>query len=243
MNYVQNLISLVCNNNTGQVDTFIKNVMREEDANYSTRKANLDVMGPTTITPANMGNLVDSNNPDFSKNIISRLNTPFDHIERIVLQDFSSQMHIEDSSNYFKSLFTFTNLDTASEYGFKKVEMAEPDSKYSTISYSFVNSKLGSGPFFLDSFTYSSLIDYSVSGYEGDRHRTVDEDKRVGVYQDKFLTDYTTGKYDVPKSQVDEYRDKMTSTLFELGNLEKDIYDAKIAFRDSIKRISRTEVL
>ena len=234
------MISLVCSNNTGQVDTFIKNVMREEYANYSTRKANLDVMGPTTITPANMGNLVDSNNPDFSKNIISRLNTPFDHIERIVLQDFSSQMHIEDSSNYFKSLFTFTNLDTASEYGFKKVEMAEPDSKYSTISYSFVNSKLGSGPFFLDSFTYSSLIDYSVSGYEEDEDPDI---AKTGIYADTFLTDYTTGKYDVPKSQVDEYRDKMTSTLFELGNLEKDIYDAKIAFRDSIKRISRTEVL
>ena len=232
--------------------------MREDkNAGYSVRREFLGNCEPNEITTDDktQGNLVESNNPDFSTNMASRLNTPFDHIERIVLQDLSGMMHIErkdendTSDNYFKTLFNFVKVYDGSDYGFNSISMSETDLNYMLVDYSFVNGKLSSGPFFLDSFTFSPMVDYSVSGYEKERHIKVKEDKRVGVYQDKFLTDYTTGKYDehnehgteIQKNQVDEYRDRMTSTLFELGNLEKDIYDAKIAFRDSIKRMTRDE--
>ena len=40
--------------------------------------------------------------------MIDRLNTPFDHLERILLQDFSGSGLMDvDGKNYFKSLFTF----------------------------------------------------------------------------------------------------------------------------------------
>ena len=70
-------------------------------------------------------------------------------------------------------------------------------------------------------------------------------DVRIGVYQDDFLTEYNTGVYDSKDNatQVDEYRGKMTSTLFKLGNLEKDVYDAKIAFRNAIFNESKEKGL
>lgn len=47
-----------------------------------------------------------NNNPNFRPNMIEVLNTPFDHIERIVLEDFSGTM-FSSNGNYFKELFTF----------------------------------------------------------------------------------------------------------------------------------------
>ena len=49
-----------------------------------------------------------NNNPEYRPNMIEVLNTPFDHIERIVLQDFSGVMGLPDGeNNYFKGLFRF----------------------------------------------------------------------------------------------------------------------------------------
>ena len=50
-----------------------------------------------------------NNNPEYRPNMIEVLNTPFDHIERIVLQDFSGVMGLPDGeNNYFKGLFKFS---------------------------------------------------------------------------------------------------------------------------------------
>ena len=240
MDYVQNLINGICQQTTGQIDSFITTVMRPVSVSYSTRKNNLSNKEPTELETENIP-LADNNNPKFSTNMVNRLNTPFDHIERIVLQDLSNFM-FKDGGNYFKNLFNFTTI-SGQEYGFSKIQMSEKDSDYSNVNYGAINNKLTSGPFFLDSFTYSPMIDYSVTGYNDTRHRPVVEDKRVGSFQDTFLTNYNTGWYDIPKNQIDRNRQKMTSTLFELGNLDKDIYDAKIGFRDSIRRIQRQDVI
>ena len=247
MNYVQNLRQLVCGAGK-QVDTFVKNSMRKEEVPYDGRRVELGKFNPTDQTSDSSGqnatDLLHNNNPRFPTNMVNMLNTPFDHVERILFQDLSGKDLMDiDGANYFKTLFTFANLDDSSEYGFKSISMHETDAEYSSVGYGFVNGKLSSGPFFLDSFTYSSVVDYSVTGYNDPRHRTVVEDKRVGVNQDKFLTDYNVGWYDIKENQADEYRGKMTSTLFELGNLEKDVYDAKIGFRESIRKIRREDVV
>ena len=40
--------------------------------------------------------------------MIDRLNTPFDHLERILLQDFSGSGLMDiDGENYFRKLFRF----------------------------------------------------------------------------------------------------------------------------------------
>lgn len=62
------------------------------------------------------------------------------------------------------------------------------------------------------------------------------------MYADQFLNDYNCGRYEKDyvgagkKTQVDPFRHVLTSNMFELRNLEKDIYDAKFAFRDAIDR-------
>ena len=145
--------------------------------------------------------------------MIDSFNTPFDHIDRIFLQDFSSNLFTE-SKNYFRDLFSV-------EFGEKsivnRIEMSEDG-----IDYSSVNEQFESGKFFIDSFTYTPFIDYSTV------------DSKVGIYSDEYLTKYNTGWYDVKSNFVDFNRRNMTSNLYELRNLEKDLYDAKIAFRNAI---------
>lgn len=78
--------------------------------------------------------------------------------------------------------------------------------------------------YFIDSYTYSPFIDYSISG-----------DNRIGVYSDEFLTKYNTLWFDDKNNiDVDLNRRKMTSNLYKLLNLEEDLYNAKIAFRKAI---------
>ena len=56
----------------------------------------------------------------------------------------------------------------------------------------------------------------------------------TGIYSDQFLTDYNTGVYDVKNNQVDKNRHKLTSKLYSLGNLKKDLEDAKDKFRNVV---------
>lgn len=167
--------------------------------------------------------------------MIEVLNTPFDHIERIVLQDFSSTML--DDGNYFKELFTFP-ADGNKKYngGFAGFTMADPSN---LSDYSIVNSKFKKelnqdiGGFFIDSFTYTPFVDYSQVGEGGD--------PRIGVYSDQFLNDYNTGKYEDPYCQVDKFRHTLSSNLYELRNLKKDLEEAKVAFRNAITYIADEE--
>ncbi len=64
--------------------------------------------------------------------MIGRLNTPFDHIERILLQDFSDQLLSQ--TNFFSE-----------EYG----------------NRAFLSKYRDKDTFFLDSFTYTPFIDHS----------------------------------------------------------------------------------
>ena len=83
------------------------------------------------------------------------------------------------------------------------------------------------GGFFVDSFTCTPFVDYSQVGEGGDA--------RVGVYSDQFLTDYNTRKYDqYSDNQIDKSRHTLSSNLYALMNLKKDLEDAKVAFRDAI---------
>lgn len=87
------------------------------------------------------------------------------------------------------------------------------------------------GGFFIDSFTYTPFVDYSQNGEGGS--------PRIGVYSDQFLNDYNTGKYEDSDCQVDKYRHTLSSTLYELGNLKKDLENAKVAFRNAVKSPTR----
>lgn len=226
MDYVKNLVNIVC----GQVDTFIKNVMRSQDIDNSVRTSQLGdvkIVGPkyhqtsednrtTRLVRVVEGGKIKNdinNNPLYPPNMIDRLNTPFDHIERILLQDFTKSdrsdgaqklMDVE-GANYFKSLFTFTyrasnsaqTTDYKNSYGVTKISMADANyptggsttnTKFPAISYKTINDKFASGEYFIDSFTYSPFIDYSLAGEGGD--------SKVGIYADDFLTDYNYGRYE-----------------------------------------------
>lgn len=133
----------------------------------------------------------------------------------------------KDGSNYFKDSFTFTKTDSRQfTYGFSKIEL---------------NNKSLEGEFFVDSFTYTPFVDYSQTEYDEAKRY----DARVGVYSDTFLNDYNTGAYDSdnpPISQFDEHRRKLSGSLYSLRNLEKDLYDAKMAFRKSIEEETDSKV-
>jgi hypothetical protein len=129
MDYKKNLIDLICGTD-GQVDTYIKKVMREEwdvqngnppdrmktppDVYGTGRFGELQQVEPKHSSPRERGSsglMPDgdnpiNNNPLYPSNMVDMLNTPFDHIERILLQDFSgaNAMDIE-GDNYFKSIF------------------------------------------------------------------------------------------------------------------------------------------
>jgi hypothetical protein len=115
--------------------------------------------------------------------------------------------------------------------------MSDPDE---IADYGVVNSKFrpdvnkNIGGFFIDSFTYTPFVDYSQVGEGGD--------PRIGVYSDTFLNDYNIEKYDDPDNQIDRFRNKhLSSKLYELGNLKKDLEDAKVAFRNAISYIENEQ--
>ena len=125
--YVQNLVNLICGNG-GQVDTFVKDVMRSQSIDNDERKQELGNLGPryqqtkeddgtTALVSSNMAPV--NNNPLYPPNMVDKLNTPFDHVERILLQDFSDEM-FNQSENYFRDLFTFTNR-TDNTHGITKI--------------------------------------------------------------------------------------------------------------------------
>lgn len=251
-NYISSLKNLICGyfeDNTykdGQIDTFIKKVMRKEYWVDSARRKDefLDLKLPLS-DPKHPSKSIDdgtttlqwqgdnrsktlNSNPNYRPNMIEVLNTPFDHIERIVLQDFSQTML--GNGNYFKGLFHFP-CDEDGKYngGFSGFTMEDPEgiSDFSDANIKFkpeVNQNIGG--FFIDSFTYTPFVDYSQVGEGGN--------SRVGVYSDEFITDYNLGKYDESDVQVDKHHHKLSSKLYELGNLKKDLEDAKVAFRNAI---------
>ena len=182
-----------------------------------------------------------NNNPNFRPNMIEVLNTPFDHVERIVLQDLSEVMGLPDkANNYFKELFTFP-ADGDKKYnggfaGFTMGENSMPgiyteavNDKFQPGAASDASANCNVGGFFIDSFTYTPFVDYSQDGEGGS--------PRIGVYSDQFLNDYNTGKYEDPDYQVDKFRHTLSSNLYELRNLKKDLEDAKVAFRNAITYI------
>lgn len=100
-------------------------------------------------------------------------------------------------------------------------------SNYDKVSNKFKQpANTDNGGFFIDSFTYTPFIEYSVG------------DPRVGIYSDEFLTDYNTGKYNQGSGtnahQKDTHRRTLSSELYQLRNLEQDIYRAKMNFRQAI---------
>lgn len=131
-NYISNLKNLLCTSTSPgecQVDSLIKKVMRKENidngnppsgGDYGTgRFGALQSVGPkyssqsiddnqntTSLLPGSGSRASLNNNPEYRPNMIEVLNTPFDHIERIVLQDLSDTL-FKDGENYFKGLFTF----------------------------------------------------------------------------------------------------------------------------------------
>ena len=220
------LRELICGSdarNPGQVhECIIKEMRPQEDAYASLRSRQLGRLGPkyaTTRKDDGTTHLVDTaaspinNNPLYLPNMVMALNTPFDHIDRILLQDFSEAMGLLDADdNYFKGLFKFT------ADGFTM----EGD------DFNSINERFGSGGFVVDSFTYTPFIDYSTG------------DDRVGIYSDQFLNDYNSGRYEGRYhgtggvGQWDAHRHQITSTMFKLGNLERDLEESKTRFREAL---------
>ena len=264
--YVTDLKKLILGEtpNSGQIYDYISKEMRPQDdvvngdrsngenpdRNRNHRVTQLLELGPkyketayegtsylvhcdeTSSTPE----LPINNNPDYPPNMIDKLITPFEFIEKILLQDFSKQMKLDgdDSRNYFRDLFRFkyrsgeslkleSYQNTYGITGFTMVDGGFPQVDYDRVKEDFEN-----GEFFLDSFTYTPFVDYATT------------DPKIGIYADEFLTDYNYGKYNEDytgidkKQQVDIHRHGQSSTMFELRNLEKDIHDAKTSFRNAI---------
>jgi len=124
--YIDGLKAQVCE----QVKTFIVKVMKDEytvDNGYPPAGSALgtgrfgelqDIDDPRHSSPAvNNGtsklypldgeDIGINNNPLYPSNLIHRLNTPFDHLERILLQDFSSVL-VNGDNNYFTSSVFFS---------------------------------------------------------------------------------------------------------------------------------------
>lgn len=156
MNYVRDLVDLICgaNGGDGQIDTFIKKTMKDE---YTVENGNppsgpeagtyrfgtLQAFGPRESSRYSE-KLRGVNDPLYASNMIDRMNTPFDHVERILLQDLSETMKIS-GENYFKSLISITNKG-GSEYGMTKISMADREYPFSAKpDYSPVNDVFGTG--------------------------------------------------------------------------------------------------
>ena len=207
---------------------------QQDDVDNGERRAELGELGPKYKQYSNddkNSHLVDNgpnqpinNNPLYPPNMVAALNTPFDHIDRLLLQDFSEVMFV-DGENYFKGLFQF-KYNESTPYGLNGFTIGDDDDKYAK-----VNAKFGSGLFLLDSFTYTPFVDYATTN------------SKVGIYSDKFLNDYNSGKYEGGyhgTGEVDQWdanRRAITSTMYELGNLEQDLQDSKMAFREALKHV------
>lgn len=207
----------------------IGQLMNLDNPRYETSSSK-DGTSKLYVTENDIGSYVlVNNNPKYPSNIVNRLNTPFDHVERILLQDFSDIMGISGDGNYFKSLFTFSKNGN----GVSKIELNGEN--YQSID------EIGKGPFMIDSFTYTPFIDYSQTEYETGWMETARA--KTGVYSDEFLNDYNCGRYEQSygnggKIQYDGFHRPLSTNLFTLRNLDKDLYDAKIAFRDAITYVN-----
>lgn len=97
------LSGLIC----GQVAEFIEDVLRPEKVDNDARVETLKTYPPMGIQGG--GRLSISNDPSLATNLIDRMNTPFDHVDRILLQDFSNVLlggeDGKEEDNWFKSQF------------------------------------------------------------------------------------------------------------------------------------------
>lgn len=136
-------------------------------------------------------------------------------------------------SGYFNKLFEFNYNDE--DYGIKSISLK--DGKY---DYGKVNELFSDVNMFVDSFTYTPFVDYACakntddSAYAGDLSQLT-MNRNEGIYADEHLTKYNDGFYDVVGNFVDKNRHIMSSNLFQLGNLAKDLDDAKVSFREAIE--------
>ena len=183
MDYVKSLTNLICGED-GQVDKFIKRVLRQQDIDNNVRREELssldpkysqlaDSNGTTALVssgdPTSSNFIPINNNPEYWPNMIDRMNTPFDHLDRIYLQSFANVLGTDTKDNYFKNLFTFTyHPDTDKIRGITDVFMQDDDTiDYSPINSVFHSEKHDAVEFLLDSFTYTPFIDYSLVGEGG----------------------------------------------------------------------------
>lgn len=170
--------------------------------------------------------LNENNDPEYWVNMIDGLNTPFDHIERILLQNFNDNDSKIDIDKYFKDMykFDFTNQN----YGISRVKLGDYGQNdvrenVSNLGYATSRIPVYSPGYIVDSFTYTPFIDYATYN-ESD-----------GIFSDEFLNKYNDESYNTPDEFSDTNRHALSRNLFKLGNLDKDIYDAKMSFRDSIE--------
>ena len=87
------------------------------------------------ILPDDVSLTHPNNNPVYSSNLIHRLNTPFDHMERILLQDLSDVLDIEGNENYFRSIFDISFGDDI--YNISGIEMSDDKVDYSPVNGQF----------------------------------------------------------------------------------------------------------
>ena len=79
MAYIDDLTNLIC----GQVDQFIGSALRPEEVEFSGRSENISEKGPKySGSDQPIGQNAD---PEYQPNMIELMNTPFDHIDRIML--------------------------------------------------------------------------------------------------------------------------------------------------------------
>ena len=178
MDYIEELTKKI----TNRVQKLIRDVMRKERTDYEVRKEMLQNLPPTYTSPSAddgrsalypdsaSSEILVNNNPEYWPNIIDRLNTPFDHIERIVLQDFSDIM-FPVNENLFKDGLQFYPDTKGGFKGFSVPDgstwcgLKNIDGQFAEFNNEFgqkFNENLGG--FFVDSFTYTPFVDYSQVG-------------------------------------------------------------------------------
>lgn len=179
MNLKDKLIELICGRGEikGQIYDFIVKEMRpQDDVVNDYRGTELSESGPRHSTPSvddgttylmtisKDGTTIPfNNNPEYWPNMIDRLSTPFDYVERILLQDFSREMFKENGrdENWFVDSVELTPTHKLKQFrvGYEKIDLKGDNGEV----LEDVRGKKHSyeGEFFLDSFTYTPFIDHS----------------------------------------------------------------------------------
>lgn len=227
------LTEALCRGVEADVLRLVGGSLRPQDSNYATRRERLLAKRPTdensqtnaavTLDGSSDGSLLANVNPLYSPNLLQLLNSPFDNLDQILLRDLTSilnpdsvqrysdgdGMNLEqdpEAPNHLANLVRFSRVDGDRAMGLE-----------------ICGQSVGSGHGLLvDSFSYAPFVDYSV------------DDPSVGVYQNEDLTRYNSGVCDSTE-YVDRHHGRLTENLFQLGNLEKDLEEAKLGFRQAVR--------